>query len=445
MAENILQERFPYAEFQSSKLGGGKKTETPISTEFYFRRIQPKSTVIDANGDASSVEIDLGWTDHPMEYTDYQGIFMRIVATLTLDGSTQMTDANARYPAICWPHCLFNKIENFIQDKNISTSLNPPQDKMVAIRSLYSNEYRLTNFSGEDYVLSTTDRLDLVSSDTTKNYTYKTGDVTLYFNQLGLANSNIILPPGLSHRLVFHTLPHADYKKGIFQGANGDVGTNYQLDLVSFDLYVKTYKVPIVNPVKELSLPLNMLTSTKILIPASTNSTLSFTIPRWTYKIVLGLQSVNVNTSNVHSPTEFKELDADKDKITAIRVSKSGIVMPRSGYTFAITTGSIYQIRHAYAEYISNSQAQNDPSGLESLADWTNLGRLYCFNVSPEKDTDLSVELTFATAPTSGGNNLFVFCFYKNSIKFEYDNRGVIEDVILEQEVLPISMKSQKK
>lgn len=181
---------------------------------------------------------------------------------------------------------------------------------------------------------------------------------------------------------------------------------------------------------------------------AATANNLQFTVPKDTYKIVVGLQSAAATVLAGAQTTKFTSGDwivnvltqnAYSSLLTGLQLSYGGQVYPNTKYNLietATRTGSV----DAYLDYLGATDAQFDPSGSESYSQWSDpvgindvkFGRVFCFNIiNPPNNENTTAELTvdFSAAPAAGTTRVWIFSIAKNSWSITYGDNQTISEV----------------
>ena len=321
-----------------------------------------------------------------------------------------------------------------LNDYLVSSSNNVPQDDTVFRRLTKSYAKYTTNDSTALMYGSDTNRFDAVQTVLRHQLAWKPES---------MMSPDMVIPENVKMRLILAINPNINNlaSSPAFVSKTNAAGNVYVL-FHSIHL-VNTY-VRVETPIpKNVFIPAYNIKSTYQQATTTSNN-MQFTVPKETYKIVIGLQSSAATINAGQTVTKFSSgtgvdgtaQSAYSKLLTGLSLSYAGQQYPSTMYNLLEDT-AVTRSTEAYLDFLGACDASFDPSGAESYDVWSDpkvlasvsFGRLFAFNIiKPTHDEATNAELTinFSGAPTT--TRVFLFAISKQAIGVAYgDNKSIAE------------------
>lgn len=399
------------------------------STNILTSKIYPVSSVISATNTIAG-NLEFQWTVPAGYRQDVSKSYIVFDCQIAIVGDTALVTTA---PAFNMCSAFFSTGRLELNDTLVSSSNNVAQDDTVWKRLTKS----YVKYTGTDAGLmygSDTNRFDAVQTVLRRQ---------LAWRPECLLSPDMIIPENVKSHVILAVHPnlHTAVSSPAFcskTNAGGD-GTLKFYNIHMVNTYVKV-ETPLP---KQVYMPAYNIKSTYQTCSGTSNN-LQFTVPKDTYKIVVGLQSSAATINAGQAVTKFSSgsglagatQSVYSKFLTGLQLNYAGQNYPATMYTIEEDT-AVSKSVEPYLDFLGATDGAFDPSGAESYSVWSDpkvladvsYGRLFCFNiVKPSTDVATNAELTlnFSTGPTT--TRVFLFAISKTAIAIQYgDNHSVSE------------------
>ena len=404
------------------------------SSSIITQKIYPVSSVIDATQYIQG-NLQFEWTV-PSGYRqicDRSSIVFDVAITAAA-GTKLVTGAPA--PNFCSTFFTTGRFE--INDYLVAQSNNVPQDDTMMKRMINSKVKNESSNSCSQFYGSDSTRL-------TQWATFLRQGVAWYPDCL--ISREAIIPQNCKGRITLAINPNLALASILNNPSVVDI-TGAACDAVTkfYTIYmVNTYvKVDVPTP-KTVYIPAYSINSSYQVVPAATSFNGQWSIPKDTYKVVIGLQNNTVAVSTQATCTKFSAGTAgtaqavESMKLISLQMRYGNATYPATPYQVTETATRTDSIQ-PYLDYIANTEGQLDPAGSYAYNDWidpigvatTGLGRLFAFSlVKPANSSDTTAELmlTFSSAVSAGLMRVMLFSLSKVAIGVTYNDNNTPIDI----------------
>jgi hypothetical protein len=404
------------------------------SSSIVTQKIYPVSSVIDA---ANYIQgnLQFEWTVP----SGYRQLCDR--TSIVFDCGVSLANGNVSTtagPAPNFCSTFFQTARFEINDYLVAQSNNVPQDDTMIKRMINSQIKNITSNSCSK--LYGTDAARFAEWGTIRR------QGVAWFPDCVISRDAVI-PQNVKCRITLSINPNMALASVANNPSVVDIDGNANTTVTRFyDMYMlNTYvKVDVPTP-KTVYLPAYAINSSYQILPAATSFNGQWSVPKDTYKLVVGLQANGVAVATGATCTKFTSGTAgatqsvESLKLSSLQLRYGNQTYPATAYQITETATRTNSIQ-PYLDYLAATDALLDPSGSYDYETWSDpkttadasLGRLFAFNlVKPANSNDTQAELmmNFAAAITAGSTRVIVFSITKVAIAINYNDQNNVSEI----------------
>lgn len=335
-------------------------------------------------------------------------------------------------PNVCSTFFTTGRLE--LNDYLVSSSNNVPQDDTL-MKRLMNSYTKNTSINSAGYV---------ADSDTNRFNAWQTYlRQTLAWFPDCLMNKDMVVPENTKVHLILASNPNlqtaANSPAFVAQTDAAGDGLVYFWNIYMINTFIRV-KTPIP---REVFIPAYTIKSTYQNVSGTSNN-FQFTIPKETYKIAVVLQSNAATTRAGQAVTKFSSgggiaaaQNAFSLFLTTLQLRYAGQSYPSTQYNL-VESATQEGSADAYIDFLSNTDGCMDPSGAESITQWSDSrligdvgqGRVLLFSIvksSKDMDSNAELTLTFSTAPTT--TRCILFSISKSAIGIKYNEAKQVQEI----------------
>lgn len=398
-----------------------------------------------------------------------------LISDNALNTTADITDNLALSSDPC--ACLFQKLAYYCNDKHISTVENVAQvdqiknmvfeSKSTIEKALSTNPIYWQSGAKPALVTAIGDIVDPYAAQTPAQavriaaqnspFYYSSENRMVWRPPIPVLQLSEPFPENSRHKFVFNVDPQWQRKTVSGYHTNGtpaivswaiqyssDTAANNAVvfEITDFIFYAAFYDSNIRLP-KQINYIFPEIYSAIKPVQNAVQDRFSFTVPRGTYKILLGFIDARNGTDTRYSPTNFS-VDTLRAQLSDISLTYAGESFPLKPYSFPTAnflntwntaTTDTQELANMYYEMLLGSDAFRDSSSTSlNFRDWL-INPLWVFKiVKPPGDlsSNLDVYLKFRNGPGTDVS-CFIMALYNSEVSIKLNDSGLIEDIETEQ------------